>query len=265
MRVVVATARSSPGVTTTVLALASVWPGRVLLMEAGEDGGALQARFGLNPEPGAATLAAALRHQPDGETVWSHTQALPGTDGRLLAVVAPPAAEAARMLLHTAADRLARVLARVSDAAMLIDAGRLPPSPAAAPLIAEADCLLLVARPRVEELQALAHRLPVVGELGPRPHLVLVGEQPYGPREVETTLGIPVVGALAEDPAAARALEGHLPTRGLDRSRLLRTATTLHQRLAASPTPDADEVPEPMPARPAWAFLARLPDTGRSP
>ena len=36
MRVVLACARSSPGVTTAMLACASVWPGRVLLVEAAE-------------------------------------------------------------------------------------------------------------------------------------------------------------------------------------------------------------------------------------
>ena len=225
MRVVFASARSAPGVTTAMLACASVLPGEVLLVEAAEDGGSLAARFGLPLEPGLMTLGAAARN--DGQTsLASHTQVLPGTEGRISVLVGPPATEPAQALLRSAAARIAPLLA-AADTPVLIDAGRLSGAPLAAPLIAGADRVVFVARPRVEELQALAHRLPVLARFGPTPELLLVGDTPYGPEEVATTLGCRVLGVLAHDLAAADALAAVAPSRGLSRSLLLRSATTV--------------------------------------
>jgi hypothetical protein len=235
MRVVFASARSSPGVTTTVLACASVWPGRVLLVEASEDGGALAARFGLAVEPGLTTLAAASRHTVGGDTAGlldEHAQTLPGTD-RITALVGPAALEPAQALLRTCAARLAGLL-ESAETDVLIDAGRMPAAPLAAPLIESADRLVLVVRPRVEELTALAHRLAHLSTLGPAPGVLLVGDRPYGPDEVADAIGAPVLGVLAADPAAADALAACGPTRRLARSSLLRTAGGIVDRLAAS-------------------------------
>jgi hypothetical protein len=241
VRVVFASARSAPGVTTAMLACASVWPGEVLLVEAAEDGGSLAARFGLPLEPGLMTLGAAARNSGQA-SLASHTQVLPGTDGRISVLVGPPATEPAQALLKAAAARIAPLLAEI-DAPVLIDAGRLSAAPLAAPLIAGADRLLLVARPRVEELQALAHRLPVLARFGPTPELLLVGDTPYGPEEVATTLGCRVLGVLAHDPAAADALAAVAPSRRLARSLLLRSATTVVGNLAQ--TAVANVGPEP--------------------
>ncbi len=240
MRVIFAAARSSPGVTTALLACASVWPGRVLLVEVAEDGGALAARFALPVEPGLTTLAAASRHGANGDgpsgLLSRHVQALPGTD-RIEALVGPPSLEAAQALLRTAAGRLAGFLDQ-AESDVLVDAGRLPAAPLAGPLLEGADRLLLVVRPRVEELTALAHRLPHLTGLGPALELLLVGERPYGPDEVADTLGVPVVGVLAHDPDAAEALAAVGPSRRLGRSPLLRTAGGVVDRLV-------DDRPDP--------------------
>lgn len=244
MRVVFAAARSAPGVTTAVLACASVWPGRVLVVEASEDGGALAARYRLTFQPGATTLAAAVRRDPGPDVLWAHTQALPGTDGRLQALVGPPAAEPAQAWLRTAARPLAGLLGTVDETTtVLIDAGRLGPSPAAAPLIAAADRFVLVARPRVEEIQTLKTRLAVLRGLGPQPHLLLVGDRPYGPGEVAEALGCPVLGVLADDRTAAEALGGDpAGAAGLRRSDLLRTAACVIDELAAAPVAEEERV-----------------------
>ena len=243
MRVVFAAARSSPGVTTAMLACASVWPDHVLLVEAAEDGGALAARFGLPVEPGLTTLAAASRHGTNGDgpatLLGQHVQALPGTD-RIGALVGPPSLEAAQALLRTAAGRLAGLLDE-ADADVLVDAGRLPAAPLAGPLLEGADRLLLVVRPRVEELTALAHRLPRLAGFGPAPELLLVGDRPYGPGEVADTLGVPVVGVLAVDPDAADALAAVGTSRRLGRSTLLRTAGGVVDHLVAA-RPDPAQV-----------------------
>ena len=245
MKVVFAAARSSPGVTTATLACASVWPGRVLLVEASEDGGALAARFNLPVEPGLTTLAAASRHgsNRDGPAalLGQHVQRLPGTD-RIDALVGPASLEPAQALLRTAAARLAGLLDQ-ADTDVLIDAGRLPGAPLAGPLLETADRLLLVVRPRVEELTSLAHRMPLLTRLGPPPVVLLVGERPYGPDEVADTLGIPVVGVLAHDPSAADALAAAGSDRRLARSALLRSATGIVHTLTGSR-------PDPQPAEP---------------
>jgi hypothetical protein len=236
VRVVFAAARSAPGVTTAMLACASVWDGRVLLVEAAEDGGALAARFGLPVEPGLTTLVAALRHGSNGDRpaalLAEHVQVLPGTD-RIDALVVPPSLEVAQALLRTAAGRLAGLLDQ-AETDVLVDAGRLPASPLAAPLLEGADRLVLVVRPRVEELTALAHRLPHLSRLGPAPELLLVGDRPYGPVEVTETLGVPVVGVLARDTDAAEALAAVGSPRRLARSPLLRTATGVVDQLVDS-------------------------------
>ncbi len=241
MRVIFAAARSSPGVTTAMLACASVWPGRVLLVEASEDGGALAARFGLPVEPGLTTLAAAARHGANGDgpsaSLDSHVQRLPGTD-RITALVGPASLEPAQALLRTAASRLAGLLDQ-ADTDVLIDVGRLPAAPLSTPLLVSADRLLLVVRPRVEELTALAQRLAHLATLGPGLEVLLVGERPYGPGEVADTLGVGVAGVLAHDPEAADALAAVGSTGRLARSRLLRTATGIVDDLTGTqPAPE---------------------------
>jgi hypothetical protein len=241
VRVAFAAARSSPGVTTAMLACASVWPGRVLLVEASEDGGSLAARFGLPVEPGLTTLAAVSRHAVNGDAAGGrlaeHVQPLPGTD-RIDALLGPPALEPAQALLRTVAGRLAGMLDDV-EADVLIDAGRLPAAPLAGPLLEGADRLVFVVRPRLEELTALAHRLPHLTGFGPPLQVLLVGERPYGPSEVAATLKIPVLGVLADDPDAAEALAATGPLRRLARSPLLRTATGIVDELTGDrPTPE---------------------------
>jgi hypothetical protein len=242
VKVAFAAARSSPGVTTAMLACASVWPGRVLLVEASEDGGALAARFGLPVEPGLTTLAAVSRHTSNGDgpagLLADHVQSLPGTD-RIDALIGPPSLEPAQALLRTAAGRLAGMVDE-APADVLIDAGRLPGSPLAGPLLARADRLALVVRPRLEELTALAHRLPHLTGLGPPVQVLLVGDRPYGPGEVADTLGVPVLGVLADDPDAADALAAAGPLRRLGRSALLRSASGIVDELTADRT-----APEP--------------------
>lgn len=252
MRVAFASARSAPGVTTATVAFASVLAGRVLIVEASEDGGVLAARYGLTLEPGVTTLAAASRHDPDPSLLWAHTQALPDTDDRIVALVGPPAAEAAQLVWRTGGERLAGMLADIDDVAVLIDAGRLPPSSAAAPLIAKADRLVVVVQPRVDQLQALTHRLPALRDLADDLDVLLVGDQPYGPAEVATTLDVPVLGVLADDRAAADALAGVGSARRLGRSLLLRSAASLVGRLEGSTPIQATRPTPDMPPTSTW-------------
>ena len=222
-----------------MVACASSWPGAVLLVEASEEGGALAARFGLAVEPGLTTLAAASRHDTTGGggLVGRHTQSLPGSE-RITALLGPPSMEPAQALLRSGATRLATLLETVVHD-VLIDAGRLSTSALAAPLVAGADRLVLVARPRLEELTALAHRLEVLRAFGPAPELLLVGDRPYGPDEVADALGVPVLGVLAHDVGAADGLAAAGPVRRLSRRPLLRSATSIVDALVGATEPVA--------------------------
>jgi hypothetical protein len=160
----------------------------------------------------------------------------------------PPSVETAGAVWRSLGPSFGRLLDTV-DAAVLIDAGRLSAAPASAGLLATVDRLLVVARPRLEELQALARRLPALRQHTPRVELLLVGERPYPPSEVAATLQVPVAGVLAHDPHAADALAGVRTRRGLARSRLLRTATALTATLTRPTTPT--------PASPARSTVGR--------
>jgi MinD-like ATPase involved in chromosome partitioning or flagellar assembly len=101
--VALSSVKASPGVTTTSLALAALWPAaRRLVIEADPSGGDLGAWLGLAPAPGLASLAAAIRHDRSPGAAWRHAQALPG--GGVSVVAAPAGAEQATACLSTLAS-----------------------------------------------------------------------------------------------------------------------------------------------------------------
>jgi hypothetical protein len=93
--------------------------------------------------------------------------------------------------------------------------------------------VLLVARPRLEEVVALgplAERLQAAGVLV---HLVCVGQRPFHPLEVADVAGVPLVGVVADDSAAAAMVaRSGLEGRRLARSRLARSVAELACSLA---------------------------------
>src|ERR1700722_258297 len=82
--IVIAADKGAPGVTTTALALAAVWPRPVLLAEWGPSGGAFVYRFppaqGNSPAPrrGLLPLAVAARRGLQPGQLWEHTQKMAG-------------------------------------------------------------------------------------------------------------------------------------------------------------------------------------------
>lgn len=244
---ILASAKSSPGVTTACLALAGVWPqGReVRIVEADPDGGTLAARLGLAAEPGLSTLAVASRRSPAGDDV-RHSQRLPG--GEVSVLVAPPTAEQVARSLAMLADRLPSSL-RAMEGDTLVDIGRIRPGTPAWPLVEAADAVLVVARPRVEELQQLPARLRALRSVPSRVGLLLVGDEPYPRAEVAAALDVEVLGVLADDPRGAMALRGDASGR-LARSALMRSARDIADLLV---TWSAPPVAAPTPSRPETA------------
>jgi hypothetical protein len=238
-----ASAKASPGVTTTITALAATWPRDcdLLVAELDPAGGDLGVRFDLATEPGLVTLAAAGRRQLDRPTFAGHTQPLPfagrpGTDddaeGAVRRVlVGPVAADQAGAALAALRGGLPGVLSSL-DADVLVDCGRLDPGSAVHDVVTEADLLVVVARPVVAEVHHLAARLS-----GLRPKalsLLLIGDRPYSVAEVADAVGANPLGVLPVDDRAAAALtvgrsDG---ARVLRRSRLLRDARAVAEGLA---------------------------------
>lgn len=256
--------RSSPGVTATVLALAARWPSQPpapVVIEADPDGGVLASRYGLGragESPGLTSLATAARRGLAAGEVWRHAQRLPGGLG---VVVGPDGTDAALATLRSASETLGQWLAAQPDVVALVDCGRLRPGSPALTLARASARLVVVVRPRVEELQALAQRLPALGELS-HVSLVLVGDHPYGPEEVRATLGAEVAGVIAHDRRGAEALEGGASAKVLRRSTLARSAAALAEAMAAWPAIAHDSSPAVectlAPAPPPWAPMGSV-------
>ncbi|MEV8609532.1 carbon monoxide dehydrogenase maturation protein [Amycolatopsis sp. NPDC051373] len=248
MLVALCSVKGSPGVTTLAVALARHWPNaestRRLVVEVDPSGGDLAARCGVPATPGLVSLAAVARRTADPAVVWEHTYPLPG-GARML--VAPPGGVHARAAMHTLAmasgGAILRGVARDPWAVVLADCGRVDPGSPAEALARGADVLLLLTRVGAEDLAHAAARLGELARWTPRPGLVLVGEG-YPTVDVERDLGVPAIGRIPHDPAAATILSG--PSR-LRRGAgaLDRQAAVLARALATRATPSPAAPPTP--------------------
>jgi len=246
-------AHGSPGVTTTALALAATWPEHrgCLLVEADPFGGVIATRYGLGDTPGLSSLAAVARRGLDDDTVWKHAQQLPGGVGVL---VGPASADEAHAVVRDLAGALATWSAAQTEVDVIVDCGRIAPGCAVIGPLLGAGAVMVLTRPTLDQLRSAAHRVLALRDSGVDASLLLVGDRPYGPDEVTTTLGTDVAGVIAWDPRTAAVLTGRRgAVRDLRRSPLVRSAATMAERLA---TPLADLDPgvgiDPAPAIPAW-------------
>jgi len=283
--IVLGSVKGSPGVSTFSLALAARWPGAAkrVLVECDPAGGDLAARYDLALSPGLVSLAAARRGSgaatgAGGETLWSHTQALPGG---LPVLVAPPGGEQARAALASLAGTGAHPLeqAAADPAVVIVDAGRLDAGSAALGLVRAADQLLLLSHATASDLAHLAARLDEVSGWSERTGLLLVGGG-YPDAEVARELGITVMARIPTDPVEAATLNGRTPPRRrpFTRATLSRTAgqvatvlATSHQLLSRpAPSTHVDipvpgEQDSPGAAEPAMTAVASPLLNGRLP
>ena len=244
MSVVAVGSVRSCGASTLALGLVATWPeGRpVLLVEADPAGGTLAATAGWPGEPSLVSLAAAARHGGDPGIVHAHCHLLPGG---AQALVAPASAEQARAALGV----LGTIFGHLGDldADVVVDCGRLDPGSPAMALVEHAGRLLLVTRPRLSDLHAVAAWLASHGALSGHVSLAAVGDGPYPDAEITGALGTEVAGRLPWDPDAAAAL-AHMPASAsqLRAAPLVRATRTLAERLANELAP----VPAVVPAAP---------------
>ena len=234
--------KGSPGVTTLALALAATWPRPVTIAECDPAGGDLALRLtdeeghpNLAREPGLLALAAAARRA--STSLEQHVCPVAGQPkAAVLTGLTSPEQGTGIVELWPA---ITAVLTGPGPRDVLADLGRLHFGSPAQPIAAAADVLVGVARGDAvgvlrlrDRLRHLFDTLPPNAAAAPRVAVALIVDDRHGPeavasmRAVLVNAGIPatVIGYLAHDPGAVRALEHGRTGSRLDRSLLLRSA-----------------------------------------
>jgi len=242
--IALASAKGSPGVTTTALALAAVWPRRVLVADCDPSGGDLAGWLGQPSTPGLVTLGPLARRGLGPAEVWAQTQPAGGSLRVLTGFARPDQARAVMALWQQLPVALARLGVDV-----LADCGRLDPVSPALAVARAADVVAVLARPDAAGVAHLEPCLRLLSDQGAAPVVVLLGDRPYRPAAVAAALaergvGAGVAGVVLPDPAAARRLAGGPGSdRALARSLLIRSARLLADTLTRGriqPTPAHD-------------------------
>ncbi len=239
-----ASAKGSPGVSTTVTSLASLWPTEVVAADLDPVGGDFALRHRtedndpLAENRGLVSLGAALRGG-DEARLADHLQRT--EDGLLvLAGVASPGQVRG---LGTAWPHIARVLAS-HDEDVLVDAGRFVSGSPVGPVIERSDALVFVARADLEGLAHLRTRLTVLQESirtgaleGLRVGYLLVGDPGDARGQADTErlfasagLSAQALGSVAHDPRTVRNLHTDSPRR-LRRSTYVRSLVEAGERI----------------------------------
>ncbi len=245
--------RSSPGATSLGVALSAAWASAsddlALLIEADPAGGVLGLRFELPSEPSLATLSADLRRHGNRSLVLSNSVELAGAR----CVTAPADPFIASGVLNRSAKTLSDQLASLG-LATAIDLGRIERRSPAMPLAVGADQVLVVCRPRADEVQSALFTVRLLRSAGCNVGLVTIGDRPHHPREVADLAGVPLVAVLPDDPAMAVAFGGgRYVSRKLRRSTLWRAVLSLSDSLLDAYPPAMAEGPpaaiqgEPLP------------------
>ena len=238
-------AKGSPGVTTTSLALTLASSRSVLLVEADPSGGDLMAgyvRGELAFDRGLADLAIAARHQDIAAEVPRHLIDLGRSEDPVRRLLLPGLAESAQAA--TVAAFWPDLAAHLTDVAsrtggdVIVDAGRLAVAHRPVPLLQAADLVLLVVRGTLRHAAAarsavadLRRMMPSV--IGDPVGLLVVEGGDYAPRDLSRRLGCPLRGTMPWQTRDAAALSDGIG-RVTDRSILLRAARTVRDGLHAS-------------------------------
>ena len=250
MLIAVAADKGAPGVTTTAVALAAVWPRAVLLAECDPAGGDLVYRLPgegggrLDPRRGLLSLAVAARRDLQPSQLWAHAQKLRGGLDVLLGVTTAEQGAGLEPLWGPVGS----VLAGLPQADVIADCGRVGADGPYYDLLACAAAVVLVTRPSLGDVVRLRDRAQAVA-LGVHRRagrgirlgvLVVADHRIFGRAlaEVGQVLGrdsaARVLGGIAFEPRSAELLRGEWGGR-LDKSLLIRTARGVAGQLAGPP------------------------------
>lgn len=197
-------ASGSPGVTTTAVALAFLWPRPVVLVEADPTGGSaiLAGYFRGTREYDVGIVELALSALSPSDALREAIQLIPDTHVSLLAGTrSRTQAAALRDVWAPLAEALGQLEENGQD--VVVDAGRLGISGSPAQLLDAADLTLLVTRTNLPALSAARTWADAIarpsGDLR-QSGILLIGEgKPYGAAEVSSVVGQPVVASIADD------------------------------------------------------------------
>lgn len=202
--------KGAPGVTTSALLLAAVWPRPALLLEADPAGGDLRwwhcgaDGLPLRPDTGVVSLLAADRSRPAAAALIEHAQLIPGGLPVLVGVSSPSQHQALApswpALAALLSDRT-QTPAEQPDGAgppggvvdVVVDVGRLGNDAGTGLLLAAVPLVLLVCRPAVA---SVAHARHALSALRRRPPAAV----PFS-RELPVTtpmLGVIVIGTASD-------------------------------------------------------------------
>jgi MinD-like ATPase involved in chromosome partitioning or flagellar assembly len=216
MQLALTSAKGSPGVTTTALALAAAAgapgaagrEGRALLVEADPAGGDLECWCGPHGEPGLLRAVTDVRDHSDADRLRRHAvTVVPGVD----ALLAPTTAASMAAAWRTASEGFTGAFAGLGEP-VIVDCGRwlAGGSDRRGELLAEADVVVVVCRPT---LASVEHARALVVALGTESQqlavVVVGGARPYGPEEIASALRAPVAGVLPWDQRGVIALVEH--------------------------------------------------------
>lgn len=243
--VVLASASGAPGVTTTAVGLASLWPRPVLLVDADPVGGSA-VLAGLFQGRVAATggleeLAVGQRRGDLAGAIAASALALPGTRAHVLPGVAGHLASRSLTGLWSALLGELRAL-EATGQDVLVDVGRLGMAGSPEPLIYGADQALLVVSSSLRAMagarswaRAWRATFDDVGAGSSAPTALVVGPgRPYAVKEIGSVLPIEVVGSVPWDPPGAAVFsDGAQPRRRRRSGPLVRGLVQLQEAIAA--------------------------------
>ena len=272
--IVLASDKGSPGVTTTAVALAGVWPRRAILAECDPAGGDLVYRVPaeggapLNPNIGMLSLATTARHGLSAHQLEVHLQRMHGG----LELVTGLATGDQSAGLAGLWGVLGRAFDSLPDADVLADVGRVDAGSPALDLMAAAASVVLIARTSAEQIAHVRDRAlsllqrvgggtaTASGGLGVPIGVVLIVDPKQRARltaqvdELLRNSGLPVkvIGTVADDPDGADLINGRGRGR-LDRTLLIRSAREVALDLArmysagsqSAEIPEAGRMPQP--------------------
>ncbi|WP_298888671.1 hypothetical protein [uncultured Serinicoccus sp.] len=242
-------AKGAPGVTSTAMLVAALWPRQTLLVDADGNGGDLLMRLpsesglALTQHPGLLTLLPLARHGLSSGVVLDHSQVALGGQQVLVGLETSEQAEASAALWPT----LARAFREVPGTDVVVDAGQLAARSGQLSLVQRSDLVVGVVRAEPASVMHMRERLTVLtqtfaalGADAPRIGLVaLSGVQ----RQDEASSAIATVradfpevldlGQVALDPRPERMFHGD-PVSRPERTMLVRSGRSLVERLVAA-------------------------------
>lgn len=221
-------ASGSPGVTTSAVGLALLWPRPVILLDADPTGGCgiLAGYFRGTREYEAGLIELALSPVDVRDALRDVVRPIEGSNASYVAGTRSHAQAAG---LRDLWPRLANALAELDELGqdVIVDAGRMGLAGSPEPVLASADLTVLLTRTTLPALAAARSRAETLRKDHDwsSPAVVLVGEgQPYRAHEVGKVLGLPVISAVADDPdGAAVFARGATPGKNFESGSLVRS------------------------------------------